>query len=186
MLHLYLAHIVLDIYIYIYKGRVYGAVYHCWSLLVAAALPYTEYSIVSTHHMCSTQSSDLPQQNSTQTRVSTFPRSIFGSIRPLSACLWYPNVPGGDGHGTVHISRVHHLLEILLPLVWRSVCYCAICNADKNTDAQQPVFHHFAWMKSKCQLRAAILARWCHLPLVRERNSAATHEVQPYLYCIKN
>lgn len=102
----------------------------------------------------------------------TFPRSIFGSIRPLSACLWYPNVPGGDGHGTVHISRVHHLLEILLPLVWRSVCYSAICNADRNTDAHQPVFPHFAWMKTKCLL-------------ISKRNSAAAHEVQPCLYHIK-
>lgn len=61
-------------------------------------------------------------KNSPQTCVSTFPRRVFGPIHPVPAFLWHPDVPAGDGHGTVHLARVHHLLEVLLSLVWRSVC----------------------------------------------------------------
>lgn len=81
----------------------------------AAALPQTEESIISTHHMCD-PSAPL-SKNSPQTCVSTLPRRIFGPIHPVPAFLWHPHVPGGDGHGTVHLARVHHLLEVLLPLV---------------------------------------------------------------------
>lgn len=53
-------------------------------------------------------------------RVSTL-RCISYSLRPVSACLWHPNVPPGNSYGTVHISGMYYLLEALLPLVWRSV-----------------------------------------------------------------
>lgn len=49
-------------------------------------------------------------------RVSTL-RCISDSLRPVSACLWHPDVPPGNSYGTVHISGMYHVLEALLPLV---------------------------------------------------------------------
>lgn len=47
--------------------------------------------------------------------LSYFPlRCVSDSLHPVSTCLWHPHVPPGDSHGTVHVSRVHHLLEALL------------------------------------------------------------------------
>lgn len=59
----------------------------------------------------------LEQKQPSNMCVSPFPRRIFGPIRPVPAVLWHSNVPGGDGNGTVHLARVHHLLEVLLSLV---------------------------------------------------------------------
>ena len=48
-------------------------------------------------------------------------RSIPDSVCVLPAYLWDPHVPPGDCNGTVYRTRLHHLLETLLPPFRRSV-----------------------------------------------------------------
>lgn len=61
-------------------------------------------------------------------------RCIFSPICLVSAVLWYSHVPPGDRHGTVHISGVHYMLEVLLSVVWRLVGHIFVLCCVKLTD----------------------------------------------------
>lgn len=64
-------------------------------------------------------------------------RCIFSPICLVSAVLWYSHVPPGDRHGTVHISGVHYMLEVLLSVVWRLVGNIFVLYCVKPTDIMQ-------------------------------------------------